>query len=430
MAKGWKLHFEKNTVSAEYAVQQVKSNDLIVFSHACGEPRLLPGALVDRAAELRDVKIVHMVPMGEAKYCMPEFADSFRHISLFSGGPTRQAIAEKRADYVPCFFSRIPDMVRSWIIDFAMITVSPPDTHGYCTLGVSVDYTQASAQHAHKVIAEVNPTMPRTLGNSFIHISDIDLFVPVDKPIYELTDGPLNEVEMMIGKHVASLLEDGCCLQLGIGGIPNAVLRNLGSYRNLGIHSEMISNSVMDLVESGVITGSKKSIHKGKIIVTFMMGSRQFYDWVDDNPVIEMHPADYTNNPFIIGQNLKMISINSALEVDLMGQVAADTMGPHQYSGVGGQVDFMRGASLSPGGKSIIALPSTAKGGNLSRIVVGLRAGTSVTTSRNDVDYVVTEYGVAALRGKSVQERIDALIAVAHPDFQENLKAESAVLYG
>jgi 4-hydroxybutyrate CoA-transferase len=311
-----------------------------------------------------------------------------------------------------------------------MITVSPPDKNGYCSLGVSVDYTSAAARQAGLVIAEVNPTMPRTLGNSFIHVDEIDFFVPVDLPIYELHDKPLSEVDIQIGRNVANLLEDGCSLQLGIGGIPNAVLSNLNSFQDLGIHSEMISNGVMELVETGVITGKLKSLHTGKIIVTFMMGSREFYDWVHDNPVIEMHPVDYTNNPFIIAQNEKMVSINSGLEVDLMGQVAADTMGTRQFSGVGGQVDFVRGASLSAGGKSIIALPSTAKGGEVSRIVTALEPGTSVTTSRNDVDYIVTEFGAISLRGKSVQERIKGLINVAHPDFRESLERGSFEMYG
>jgi len=430
MSSSWMSHFESNTVTAEQAVRRVKSGDLIVFSHACGQPRLLPEVLVARAGELCDVRIMHMVPIGEAKYCLPEYAASFRHVSLFSGSSTRKAIAERRADYVPCFFSRIPDLLRSWSIDVAMITVSAPDKNGYCSLGVSVDYTKAAAHSARLVIAEVNPNMPRTLGDSFIHVSEIDAFVPVDLPLYELDDHSLSAVENQIGRNVAGLLEDGCCLQLGIGGIPNAVLSNLTGLRDLGIHSEMVSDGVMDLVERGVINGKQKNLHRGKIIVTFLMGSRRFYDWVDDNPMIEMYPVDYTNDPCIIARNRKMISINSGLEVDLMGQVVADTMGPQQFSGVGGQVDFVRGAALSDGGKSIIALPSTAKGGTVSRIVSTFKPGTCITTSRNDVDYVVTEFGVAALRGKCVSERIKALTQIAHPDYREILERQSDGLFG
>lgn len=420
---------EGRTLTPQQAIAYVRSGDLVVFSHACGEPRLLPEALVERAGELSDVRILHMVPMGEAKYCLPEYAASFRHLSLFSGSPTRQAIAEGRADYVPCFFSRIPDLIRSRRVDVAMITVTPPDKNGYCSLGVSVDYTLAAARCARLVIAEVNPGMPRTLGDSFLHESEIDYFVPADLPIYSLDDGALDEVELQIGGHVAELLDDGCCLQLGIGGIPNAVLANLEGFRDLGIHSEMISNGVMGLVEKGVVNGKRKQLHAGKIIVTFMMGSREFYAWVHDNPAIEMHPVDYTNDPFVIAQNENMVSINSALEVDLLGQVAADAMGPRQFSGVGGQVDFVRGACLSRGGKSVIALPSTAKGGSLSRIVPSLKPGTAVTTSRNDVDFVVTEFGAAALRGKSVRERLAALLAIAHPQFRDDLERQARGLY-
>jgi 4-hydroxybutyrate CoA-transferase len=308
-----------------------------------------------------------------------------------------------------------------------MVTVSPPDSHGLCSLGVSVDYTKKAVEKAKMVIAEVNRNMPKTHGESFVHVSDIDYFVEVNEPIAELISGELTDVEKNIGKHVAELLDDGCCLQLGIGGIPDAVLFYLTDFKDLGIHSEMISDGVKNLVEKGVVTGRRKTLHRDKIIVTFLMGSRTFYDWVDDNPMIEMHTVDYTNNPFVISQNKKMTAINSALEVDLLGQVCADTLGPKQFSGVGGQLDFVRGARMSEGGKAIIALPSTSK--NISRIVPALKPGAAVTTSRYDVDYVVTDYGTAVLKGKTVRERMKALINIADPAWREELAKQAFEVY-
>jgi 4-hydroxybutyrate CoA-transferase len=422
-------YFEERVCTAWEAVQKVKSGDRVVFSHACGEPRLLPKALMERVEDLKNIEIVHMVPMGEALYCHPQYASSFRHVALFSGAPTREAIWENRADYIPYFFSEIPSLFENVLpVDVAMVTVSPPDDNGYCSLGVSVDYTKKAVECAKIVIAEVNKTMPRTHGESFVHVSDIDFFVEVDIPIAELKSAELTEVEINIGKNVAQLIDDGCCLQLGIGGIPDAVLRNLTGFKDLGIHSEMISDGVQHLVEKGVITGREKTLHKGKIVVNFLMGSRKFYEWVDNNPVIEMRTVDYTNNPYIIAQNRKMIAINSALEVDLLGQVCADTLGPKQFSGVGGQLDFVRGARMSQGGKAVIALPSSAKGG-VSRIVPTLKMGAAVTTSRNDVDYVATDYGIASLKGKTVRERMKALIAVAHPDSREGLAKSAFEIY-
>jgi 4-hydroxybutyrate CoA-transferase len=421
--------YKDKLCTAQEAVKIVKSGNRVVFSHACGEPRLLPGALVGRAAELQDVEIVHMVPMGEALYCRPEYARSFRHVALFSGGPTREAIWDNRGDYIPYVFSEIPFLFNSTLpVDVAMVSVSPPDNNGFCSLGVSVDYTKSAVDSAKAVIAEVNKTMPRTHGDSFIHVSDIDYFVEVDVPIAELKSVELTEVEKNIGKHAAELIDDGCCLQLGIGGIPDAVLFYLTGFKDLGIHSEMISDGVKNLVEKGVITGRKKTIHKGKIIVNFLMGTRSFYDWADDNPNIEMRTVDYTNNPYTIAQNKNMIAINSALEVDLLGQVCADTMGPKQFSGVGGQLDFVRGARLSKGGKAIIALPSSAKG-SISRIVPTLKAGAAVTTSRNDVDYVVTDFGIASLKGKTVRERMKSLINVAAPYAREELTRKAFEIY-
>jgi len=309
----------------------------------------------------------------------------------------------------------------------AMVTVSPPDKNGFCSLGISVDWTKKSAETAKILIAEVNRNMPRVHGDSFIHVSEIDHLVEVDLPIYELNKKKMTEVEEKIGQNVAQLIEDDCCLQLGIGGIPDAVLANLGCFKNLGIHSEMIADGVMHLAEKGVINGSRKTIHKGKIVVTFLMGTRAFYDWLDDNPMIEIHTVDYTNDPYVIAKNKKMISINSALEVDLLGQVCADSLGPQQFSGVGGQVDFVRGARMSEGGKAIIALPSTAK--EFSRIVPVFKQGAAVTTSRNDVDYIVTDCGIAELAGKTIRQRMKAIIEIAHSNFREELARKAREVY-
>ena len=427
--KAWQRDYQQKSTTAAEAVKFVKPGDRIVFSHACGEPRILPRELLKRVEELGDVQIIHQVPMGEALYCRPEYARCFRHIALFAGGPTREAIWEGRGDYLPRFNSEIPSLFESqWPIDVAMVTVSPPDRHGFCSLGISVDWTRKGVECAKVVIAEANKNMPRVHGDSFIHVSQMDHIVEVDVPLYELNKKKMTEVEERIGRNIAELIEDECCLQLGIGGIPDAVLANLTGFRDLGIHSEMIADGVMDLVEKGVITGAKKTLHKGKIVVSFLMGSRDFYDWLDDNPMIEIHTVDYVNDPTVIARNKKMISINSALEVDLLGQVCADTMGPQQFSGVGGQVDFVRGAKASEGGKAIIALPSTAKE-EISRIVPLFKPGAAVTTSRNDIDYVVTDYGIAALAGKTVRDRMKALINIAHPKFREELARKAFEIY-
>jgi len=426
--KNWNEDYKRKITTAAEAVKLVKSGDRVAFSHACGEPRTLPAELVKRAGELRDVQIVHQVPMGEAIYCRPEYARSFQHIALFAGGPTRQAIWEGRGDYIPRFNAEIPSLFESlWPVDVAMVTVSPPDKNGFCSLGLSVDWTKKSAETAKILIAEVNKNMPRVHGDSFIHVSQIHHIVEVDQPLYELKKKKMTEVEERIGRNVAELIDDDCCLQLGIGGIPDAVLANLTAFKNLGIHSEMIADGVMHLAEKGVINGSKKTIHKGKIVITFLMGTRAFYDWLDDNPMIEIHTVDYTNDPYVIAKNRKMISINSALEVDLLGQVCADSLGPQQFSGVGGQVDFVRGARMSEGGKAIIALPSTAK--EFSRIVPIFKQGAAVTTSRNDVDYIVTDYGIASLAGKTIRQRMKAIIEIAHPRIREELARKAHEIY-
>jgi len=413
-------------MSADEALKRVGDNDRVVLGHACGEPPTLVDALVARASELRNVEIVHMVAMGPAKYAQPGMEKSFRHNSLFVGASTRKAISEGRALYTPCFFSEIPRLFTWGIlpVDVTLMQVSPPDAEGFCSLGVSVDYTLASARSDRVTIAQMNRFMPRTLGER-IHLDEIDCIVEKDESIIELKPPNIGDKEKAIGENVSKLIEDGSTLQLGIGAIPDAVLLFLKDKKDLGIHSEMFSDGVVSLAEAGVITNRKKTINTGKFIATFLMGTRKLYDFVNNNPDVVMHPVDYTNDPYIIGQHDKMISINSALQVDMMGQVNAEMIGRNQFSGVGGQLDFVRGASRSKGGKSIIALPSTASGGKLSRIVLELDRGAAVTTSRNDVHFIVTEHGVAELRGKSIRDRTRALIAIAHPDFRDSLTKQA-----
>lgn len=422
----WRTEYEAKKVPASQALEVVQSGHRVVLAHACGESPTLSEALFQRGLRLENVEVVHMVAMGPAKYCRPEVAQHFFHNSLFAGSTTRQAINEGRASLVPCHFSEIPRLFREGYlpVDVALVQLSPPDRHGFMSFGVSVDYTKVAAQHAKTVIAAVNPKMPRTMGDAFIHVSQVDYIVETEDDLIELSPPAIGPVEEAIGQHVASLIPDGATLQLGIGAIPDAVLKFLANKHDLGIHTEMFSDGVVHLVEAGVITNRRKTIHRGKMIATFLMGTRKLYDFVDDNPMVEMHTVDYTNDPLIIAQNDQMISINSALQVDLTGQVCADTIGFRQYSAVGGQVDFIRGASRSRGGKGIIALPSTAAGGQVSRIVNSLIEGAAVTTSRNDVHYVVTEYGVADLRGKNLRQRAEALISIAHPDFRKELREE------
>ena len=415
--------YHQKQMPAEIAVQQIKSGDRVVVGHACAAPEVLLKAMVDNKSAYKSVEIVHMVPMGNADYCLPENAVHFRHNSLFAGGATREAVAAGTADYTPCFFHEIPALFKDILpVNVALITVSPPDEDGYFSLGVSVDYTQEAVSAAQYVIAEETPHMPVTCGNTRLHYSEIDCIVQSRRQILTLSQPKISDVEKAIGAHIARLVSDGDCLQLGIGAIPDAALQFLTDKKDLGIHSEMISDGVMHLVQAGVVTGRKKSLHPEKIIITFAMGSTAFYAWLNKNPVIEMHPVDYTNHPAVIGQNDHMISINSAISVDLMGQVAADMLGAKQFSGVGGQVDFVRGCRMSKGGKSIIALPATAAKGRISRIVPALDQGQAVTTSRNDVDYVVTEYGIAHLRGKTMAQRAESLIQIAAPAFRNRLK--------
>jgi 4-hydroxybutyrate CoA-transferase len=354
-------------------------------------------------------------------------AKSFRHNGFFLGKSTRQAVEDGRGDFTPCFFHEIPRLFKQRImpVDVALIQVTPPDADGFCSYGVSADYTQAAAENAAIVIAQMNPRLPRT-GGSKISLDALTYIVETDEPILELPAPKIGEVERRIGEHVASLIPDGATLQLGIGAIPDAVLLFLTEKKDLGIHSEMFSDGVVHLVELGVINNKKKTINRDKFVATFLMGSRKLYDFVDNNPAVEMAPVDYVNDPYVIGRHDNMISINSALQVDLFGQVNAEMIGPRQFSGIGGQVDFVRGASRSNGGKSIIAMPSTAARGTVSRICVALDGGAAVTTSRTDIHYVVTEYGIADLRGKTLKQRADALIGIAHPDFRGTLRSAIA----
>jgi len=422
----WHDYYQQRLTTASEAVKAIKSGDRVVTSHACGEPKPLVEAMVDRADELERVEIVHMVSMGSARYCLPEYAGAFRHNSLFVGASSRKAVNEGRGDYTPRFFSEIPKLFKDEIlpVDVALINVSPPDKLGFFCLGISVDYTKQAALSAKTVIAAVNPNMPRVGGDSCLQATDIDYFVPTTEPLIELAPPKLGEIEKGIGGQVASIIKDGDCLQLGIGALPDAVLSFLTEKNDLGIHSEMISDGAMQLVNSGVITCRRKTFLPGKIVITFAMGTSTFYEWLNENTMIEAYPVSFVNDPFIIAQNDNMVSINSALAVDLMGQVAATTLGPLQYSGVGGQVDFVRGAARSKGGRAIIALPSTAARGTQSRIVACFQPGQSVTTSRYDVDHVATEYGIVALKGKTLRQRCEALIEIAHPDFRDQLRED------
>ena len=410
--------------SAEDAVACIRSGDCVYIHPGCAEPERLVQAMVARAGELRDVKVIHLLTTGNADYVLPEMTQSFRHVALFSGANVRDAINEGRADIVPVFLSEIESLFSSGAmpIDVALIHVSPPDEHGFCSFGVGVDTTKTAAECARTVIAQVNPKMPRTLGDSFIHLNKIHHVVEVADDILDLPMGEVSDTAMQIGRHIGDLIEDGATLQLGIGEIPDAVLKYLSEKKHLGIHSEMVSDGVIDLVESGVITNERKTLHPGKILIGFVLGTQRLFEFIHNNPIFEFHPSHYVNDPFIISHNEKQVSINSAIEVDITGQVCADSIGYSFYSGIGGQVDFVRGAARSKGGKPIIALRSTARDDTASRIVPHLREGAGVVTSRGDVHYVVTEFGVAYLHGKSVRERCRSLIRIAHPKFREDLE--------
>ncbi|HUU85179.1 MAG TPA: GNAT family N-acetyltransferase [Phycisphaerae bacterium] len=422
----WQERYNNKLVSPKHAVTTVRHGQRVFIGSGAAEPQTLVDALSARE-DLSDTEIVHILTLGVATYTQPKLGSRFRHNAYFIGPNVREAVAQGRADYTPIFLSEIPELFHSGrvVVDVALIMVSPPDEHGYCSYGVSCDIVKAATENANFVIAEVNAQMPRVLGDCFIHVRDIDMLVASDRPVLEAVQGEPAPLAMRIGRHIAALIEDGATLQLGIGTIPDAVLHFLGEFKNLGIHTEMFSDGVIPLVDSGVVNNSEKSIHRGKIVMSFVMGSRKLYDFINNNPMVECHPTEYTNDPFIIAQNDKMISINSAIEVDLTGQVCADSLGEMFYSGIGGQVDFVRGAARSKGGKPIIALPSTAHNEAISRIVPTLKPGAGVVTSRGDVHYVVTEYGSAYLHGKNMRERAMALIQIAHPKFRPWLLGEA-----
>lgn len=412
---------------AAAAMAQIQSGDRVFVTGNCSVPKVLLSALVDRAAELHDVEIIQVLAIGDAPYADPSMEGHLRVNTLFISDSVRQAVNEGRADFTPMMLSEIPRLFLDGLlpIDVALIQVSPPDEHGFCSFGVEVGVTKSAAQIAKKVIAEVNPQMPRTLGDAFIHSSKLDTIVEVDYELPEVIMGGRDQLSSEIGRHVAGLIENGATLQMGIGAIPDGVLHHLQGHRDLGVHTELFSDGVVDLVERGVITNERKSIHAGKIVAGFMLGSRRLYKFVDNNPIIELHPTEYVNDPFVIAQNDRMVAINSAIEVDLTGQVCADSIGTRLYSGVGGQLDFIRGSARSKGGKPIIALPSFAQthtGDRFSRIVPTLKPGAGVVTTRNDVHYIVTEFGVADLYGKTIRERARSLIEIAHPDFREELE--------
>ena len=412
-----------NIVSKEEAVGIVKSGDRVFIQGAAMTPNTLVDALCERYQELRDVEIISIHTEGDAKYTVEPYSQSFKMNSCFVGRNVRSAVNSSLGDYIPIFLSEIHLLFRQGILplDVAIVQVSPPDVHGYCSLGVSVDVALPAIETAKKVIAQINPFVPRTHGDGIIHIRDIDCAIEVESPIHIHGVTEVSQVEAEIGKHVAALIEDEATLQMGIGSIPNAVLNNLGNHKHLGIHTEMFTDGILPLIESGVVTGEKKKVKTGKIVTCFAVGSQKLYDFVDDNPLVHFKEAAYTNDTAIIRRNPKVTAINSAIEIDLTGQVCADTIGNRQFSGVGGQMDFIRGASLSKGGKPIFAMPSiTAKG--ISKITPYLKQGAGVTTTRAHVHYVVTEYGTTNLFGKNLKERAKSLIEIAHPNHREELE--------
>jgi acyl-CoA hydrolase len=419
----WIDQYRSRLVTASEAVGCVESGMRVYIHPGCAEPEALVEALMVRAPYVKNVELIHLLTYGTSPYCAPDMAEHFRHNALFVGGNVREAVNDGRADYTPIFLGEVEALFESgeMPIDVAFIQVSPPDSHGYCSFGVGVECTLTAAKYAHHVVAQVNAQMPRTYGDSFIHVSEIDAIVELSQPLCEMKKHPTSEVFQQIGARVASLIEDGAVLQCGIGAIPDAVLPALMDRRDLGVHTELISDNVIPLIDAGVINGQRKNMKPRKIILGFVLGTRTLFDYIDENPIFEFHPAAYTNDPFRIAANDRMVAINSAIEVDLTGQVCAESIGAQFYSGFGGQLDFIRGAARSKYGKPIIALPSTARGDSVSRIVPRLAHGAGVLTGRADVHYVVTEYGVAYLHGRNIRQRAEALIQIAHPKFHNEL---------
>lgn len=422
-AMAWEAEYHRKLLTAAEALSGVQSGMRVYIQPGCAEPETLVEALLQRGPFVRNVEVVHLLTLGCADYVAPEMAGHFRHNAIFIGANVRDAVNDGRADYTPVYLSEVEELFESGAmpLDVALIQVSPPDPHGFCSFGVGVDTTLTAARCARCVVAQVNDQMPRTYGDSFIHVSQIDALVESSRPLCELPRREITDLHREIARNVAGLIEDGAVLQTGVGGIPDAVLPFLIDRRDLGVHTELVSDGVIPLIDAGVITGALKNFNPRKIILAFALGTKKIFNYVDDNPIFEFHPNAYTNNPLLIARNDNMVSINSALQIDLTGQVCSDSLGTYFYSGIGGQVDFLRGAAHSKGGKPIIALPSTAKDGTISRIVSTLNPGAGVVTSRGLIRYVVTEYGVAYLHGKPIRERAKALIEIAHPKYRQEL---------
>lgn len=419
----WQAEYQKKLTTPAEAVRHIRSGMRVYIQPGCAEPEALVAALMERAPMVHDVEIVHLLTLGRADYIAPEMEGHFRHNALFIGGNVREAVNDGRADYTPVMLSEVENLFESGAmpLNVALIQVSPPEAHGFCSFGVGVDTTLTAAKMADYVIAQVNTEMPRTYGDSFIHVRDLDAIVEANQPLCELPSPEITPLHRAIARNVADLIDDGATLQTGIGGIPDAVLPFLMDRRDLGIHTELISDNAIPLIEAGVITGNRKSYKPRKIILGFVLGTKRLFEFVNENPIFEFHPTSYTNDPWLIARNDNMVAVNSALQIDLTGQVCADSMGTSFYSGIGGQVDFIRGTARSKGGKPIIALPSTAKNDTVSRIAPMLSPGAGVVTSRGAVRYVVTEYGTAYLHGKSIRQRAEALINIAHPKFRNEL---------
>lgn len=421
----WKQNYQKKLRTAAEALGCIQSGARVLLGHNCAEPRYLVQELINQAPRLKNVEVMHILSLNKCLYAMPEYQKSFRHHTLTYLSPAvRAAKREDFVEYTPIHFSQAPELIRGIEggVQAALIQLSPPDEKGLCSFGVSCDYTKGGAECAEIVIAQINKNMPRVLGDNFIHIDDIDYIVEQDEDLPDLVPAEASEVDRQIAAHCASLIPDGATLQLGVGSLPDAVAGFLTQKNDLGIHSEMISDRVMELILSGNVNNSRKTLHRGKCVVSFLMGSRQFYDFIHNNDIIEMHPVNYTNDVRVIAQNYRPVSINSALQIDLTGQINAESIGPLQYTGTGGQLDFVRGTALAKDGISIIALPSTARKGALSRIAPFLDKGSIVTTPRCDTDYVITEHGIAHLKNKTLRQRTEALIAIAAPQFRDELK--------
>jgi 4-hydroxybutyrate CoA-transferase len=425
----WVEQYKNKIVNADEAVMAVQSGNRIFLTGNCSVPTITLEALVRRARELHNVEICHALTIGSADYVSPEMKGHLQVNALFIGPNVRAAVQEGRADFTPVLLSEFPRLFKEGHlpVDVAMVHLSPPDEHGFCSFGVEVGLSKTVAESSKIIIAEVNEKMPRTLGDSFIHVNKIDYIIPVNYPLPEVPmGGEGDEVVQTIAAHIAELIPDGATMQMGLGSIPDAVLKYLYDKKDLGVHTELFSDGVIDLVEAGVLTNARKTLHQGKIIAGFILGNERLYNWCHNNPLIEFHRSEYVNDPFVIAQNDRMVAINAALEIDLTGQVCADSIGPKLYSGVGGQLDFIYGASRSKGGVPIIALPSKTK--NFSRIVGMLKHGAGVVTTRNHVHYIVTEYGVANLYGKTIRQRATSLIGIAHPEFREDLHRQAKEL--